>query len=163
MKKGIAFILSLLLILSTVAALALSDPDARVLEYINANVYLSRRGYISQLESEGYDRGAAADAIDSLDLDFQFIATEKGRQYYATGDGFSAKRLYKQLRYEGFTQVEASIGAVRCKPDWQEQAILRAESWLLSTSKTREEIKQILIDEGFPEKMAAYAATNASN
>ena len=70
----------------------------------------SRSGLIEQLQYEGYTAGDAANAVDSLTVDWNQQAARSARQYLDIS-GFSRSGLIEQLQYEGYTPEQAGFGA----------------------------------------------------
>ncbi|MBP3538935.1 MAG: Ltp family lipoprotein, partial [Oscillospiraceae bacterium] len=65
--------------------------------------------------------------------------------------------LIGQLEYSGFTKEEATYGADNCGTDWNEQAVLKAESYLKTMSFSREKLIGQLEYSGFTHEQAVYA------
>ena len=70
----------------------------------------SRSGLIMQLEFEGYSKGAATVAVDSLVVDWKEQASKSAENYLSFAS-FSRDGLIQQLKFEGFSQEEAEYGA----------------------------------------------------
>ena len=64
--------------------------------------------------------------------------------------------MVEQLEFEGFTHEQAVYGVDRCGADWNEQAALKAESYMGITSFSRERLIDQLEFEGFTYDQALY-------
>lgn len=73
--------------------------------------------------------------------------------------GFSYSGLINQLEYEKFTTEEATYGADNCGADWNEQAAIKAKSYLDSSSFSRDGLIKQLEYEGFTNEQAAYGVS----
>ena len=67
--------------------------------------------------------------------------------------------MIDQLKYEGFTEEEATYGADNCGADWNEQAAKKAQQYLELTSFSRSGLIDQLKYEGFTSDQAAYGVT----
>jgi protein of unknown function DUF1535 len=72
---------------------------------------------------------------------------------------FSYTGLVDQLTYEGFTSEQAVYGADHCGADWNEQAALKAASYLDMSAFSREGLIDQLEYEGFTHDQAVYGVT----
>lgn len=70
----------------------------------------SRKGLISQLEFEGFEKKVAEYAVGHIEVDWMDQAAKKARQYLDT-TSFSRSGLIDQLVFEGFTREQAQHGA----------------------------------------------------
>lgn len=70
----------------------------------------SRQKLIEQLEYEGYTADEAAEAVDSLDVNYNAEAVESAQSYLDL-TSFSRSGLIDQLEYEGYTSAQAEHGA----------------------------------------------------
>lgn len=73
--------------------------------------------------------------------------------------GFSRSGLIDQLEYEEFTTEQATFGVDNITVDWNEQAALKAESYLDLMSFSRSSLITQLEYEGFTREQAEYGAT----
>lgn len=76
---------------------------------------------------------------------------------YISGQSFSASRLKKQLKYEGYTDEEAQYGVDNCGADWNEEAAGRARLYLRSSAFSKQRLREQLEYEGFSESQIDYA------
>ena len=70
--------------------------------------------------------------------------------------GFSYTGLIGQLEYEKFTTEQATYGAENCGADWNEQAAIKAESYLDNSSFSKDSLIEQLEYEGFTHEQAVY-------
>ena len=66
--------------------------------------------------------------------------------------------LIDQLEYAGFTKEEAIYVAENCGADWKEQAAKKAESYLKTTSFSKNKLIDQLKYSGFTDEEAQYGA-----
>lgn len=85
-------------------------------------------------------------------------ALSKAKDYLSL-TAFSYTGLIDQLKYEGFTEEEATYGADNCGADWNEQAAKKAQQYLELTSFSRSGLIDQLKYEGFTSDQAAYGVT----
>ena len=83
-------------------------------------------------------------------------ALAKAQSYLKYGE-YSQKRLYAQLKYEGFTDAEAEYGVQHCGADWYEQAEKRGWHYLKSQSFSKEGLYKQLVYEEFTMDQARKA------
>lgn len=72
---------------------------------------------------------------------------------------FSHSKLIEQLKYEGFTDTEATYAADNCGANWNEQAKRAAQSYLDTMSLSRYSLIDQLIYEGFTPEQAEYGVS----
>jgi hypothetical protein len=87
----------------------------------------------------------------------QANALEKALQYLAYS-AFSRQGLIDQLKYEGFSDADATYGADSAGADWNQQAALKAQEYLDYTSFSRSGLIEQLQFEGFTLAQATYGA-----
>ena len=80
-------------------------------------------------------------------------------QDYLAYTSFSRSGLIEQLKYESFSNEEATYAADNCGADWNEQAAKKAADYLDYGSFSREGLITQLEYEGFSSEQAAYGAT----
>lgn len=85
-------------------------------------------------------------------------ALSKAKSYLAYSS-FSYKGLIEQLKYEGFSDVEATYGADNCNADWNEQARQKAKSYIEYSSFSRSGLIEQLEYEGFTRSQAEYGVS----
>lgn len=77
---------------------------------------------------------------------------------YLEFKGFSRKGLIDQLKYEGYSQEDATFAVDHISPDWNEQAAKSARSYLDFKGFSRKGLIDQLKYEGYSDKQAAYGA-----
>lgn len=82
-------------------------------------------------------------------------ALSKAKQYLSIM-AFSYSGLIGQLKYEGYTEEEATYGADNCGADWNEQAAKKAQSYIDIMSFSRQGLIDQLKYEGFTQAQAEY-------
>ena len=87
-------------------------------------------------------------------------ALKRAKEYLRSG-GFSAKSLKEQLKYEGYSNIEAQYGIDNCGANWKEQAAGRAKDYLRSSAFSRNGLLEQLLYEGFTQSQAEYGVKAA--
>jgi hypothetical protein len=87
-------------------------------------------------------------------------AVRQAKQYLGT-QGFSRRGLIDQLKFEGFTNEEATYGADNVNADWMEQSAIKAKQYLDIMGFSRGGLINQLEFEGFTNEEAAYGARAA--
>ncbi len=107
-----------------------------------------------------YTEATAAEAVDSLNVDWFSQARRSGQELIDGGMGFSPSSLYEFLVGEemgGFTPEEASAGVAGVRVDWSAEAVKAARFNLAEGLSTPETLLQDLEDEGFTPEQANEA------
>lgn len=78
---------------------------------------------------------------------------------YLSHSAFSYSGLIDQLKYEGFSEDEATYGAANCGADWNEQAAKKAQSYMSHSSFSRQRLIDQLKYEGFTQAQAEYGVS----
>jgi len=128
MKKVILSVFAGLFLIATLSSCESSDTAKKVNNAIAevtfegqaeraAKNYLSmlpfsRQGLIKQLEFEGYSSSEAANAVDSLNIDYNEQAYRAAKNYLSMMP-FSERELIQQLEFEGYTTAQAIAGVSR--------------------------------------------------
>lgn len=89
----------------------------------------------------------------------QKAALEQAKRYLDL-TAFSYEKLIDQLKYEGYSQDEASYAASTCGADWNEQALLSAKSYLNLMAFSYDGLVDQLEYDKYTADQAAYAANN---
>lgn len=84
-------------------------------------------------------------------------AREKA-QSYLSHTAFSRSGLIDQLKYEGFSEKDATWAVDDLAPNWKRQAVKKAESYLSHTAFSRSGLIDQLLYEGFTREQAGHAA-----
>lgn len=79
---------------------------------------------------------------------------------YLNVQAFSHKGLIKQLKYEGYTDAEATYAADNCGADWEKQAARAATMYLNVQAFSHQGLVKQLKYEGYSDSEATYAADN---
>jgi hypothetical protein len=69
--------------------------------------------------------------------------------------------LISQLKFSGFSEADATLGTDAQKANWNEQAALKAASYLRSSAISRESLIAQLEFSGFTKAEAEYGASKA--
>ncbi|MEV6850006.1 Ltp family lipoprotein [Actinoplanes sp. NPDC051411] len=85
-------------------------------------------------------------------------AVEKAADYLDY-TAFSRSGLIKQLKYEGFSTKDATVGVDAQKADWKEQAAKKAKEYLDYSSFSRSGLIKQLEYEGFTAAQASYGVS----
>ena len=75
---------------------------------------------------------------------------------YLDMSAFSREGLIKQLKFEGYSQKDATYGVDAQKADWNKQAAASAENYLEMSSFSRQGLIDQLVFEGFTKEQAEY-------
>ena len=84
-------------------------------------------------------------------------ALSKAKQYLSFM-AFSHSGLVDQLKYEGYTEEEATYGADNCGADWNAQAAKKARSYIDLMAFSRQGLIDQLEYDGFTQSEATYGA-----
>lgn len=85
----------------------------------------------------------------------------RSAESYLSFSSFSYTGLIDQLKYEGYTQEEATYAADNCGADWNEQAVASAKSYLSLMAFSRSGLIEQLEYEGFTHDQAVYGVDKA--
>jgi hypothetical protein len=77
---------------------------------------------------------------------------------YLDLSAFSRTGLIKQLKFEGYSEKDATYGVDAQKADWMKQAAASGENYLEMSSFSRQSLIDQLKFEGFTPEQAAYGA-----
>lgn len=90
------------------------------------------------------------------------VSQEQARrsaESYLEFSAFSRTGLIDQLKYEGFSDQDATFGVDAVNPDWNEQAAKSAASYLEFSSFSRQGLIDQLLYEGFTPEQAEYGVS----
>lgn len=76
---------------------------------------------------------------------------------YLSFTPFSKSGLIEQLKFEGFSESDASNAVNQLSVDWKSQAVLMGENYLDFTTFSRDGLIDQLKFEGFSDEEARYA------
>lgn len=85
-------------------------------------------------------------------------AVARAKQYLSVMS-FSRSGLIGQLKYEGYSEEEATYGADNCGADWNEQAAKKAQEYINLMSFSRQGLIDQLKYEGFTQSQAEYGVS----
>lgn len=85
-------------------------------------------------------------------------AVQKAKEYLRVM-AFSYSGLIEQLKYEGYTDAEATYGVNHCGADWNEQAAKKAKEYLNVMPFSRDGLIEQLEYEGFTYEQAVYGVS----
>ena len=77
---------------------------------------------------------------------------------YLDISAFSRTGLIKQLKFEGYSEKDATYGVDAQKADWMKQAAASGENYLEMSSFSRDGLVQQLKFEGFTQEQAEFGA-----
>jgi hypothetical protein len=80
---------------------------------------------------------------------------------YLSISGFSYSGLIEQLKFEQFSDEEATYAADNCGADWNEEAAKKANTYLSISSFSRDSLIDQLKFDGFTQEQAEYAVNAA--
>ena len=98
-------------------------------------------------------------ALEGCEADWNQEALQALQAYLQIAP-FSQTSMHDQLMFEDFTQEEILYALENCNVVWEEQALLRAQQ-MLEEGTAAEDLKELLLWEGFTEEQAQYAITKA--
>lgn len=82
-------------------------------------------------------------------------------QNYLDMSAFSREGLIKQLKFEGYTEKDATFAVDTIKPNWKKQAAESAENYLDMTAFSRAGLIKQLEFEGYTEAQAVFGVNQA--
>jgi hypothetical protein len=103
----------------------------------------------------------AADADDKPAAPKETKAQENARESaesYLDLSAHSRSGLIKQLKFEGFSEKDATYGVDAQHADWKKQAAASAEAYLDMSAFSRSGLIQQLMFEGYTREQATYGA-----
>jgi hypothetical protein len=137
--------------------------------YLSDGQGFSEQGLLQQLTSsagDGFTQSDAEFAIQYLSPDWDQQAVDAAQGYLSDGQGFSEQGLLQQLTSSagnGFTQSQAEFAIQHLSPDWDQQAVDAAKSYMSDGQGfSRSSLIQQLTSSygsGFTEAQAEYAAS----
>ena len=131
------------------------EPASFVFELISVNTHDEKYREESKEEANADPEPEPED-----ELTFGQINALLSAESYLSFAGFSYEGLINQLKYEGYTDDEATYAADKCGADWNKQALRSADSYLSFTAFSYSGlINQLKFDKYTPEQ-ATYAADN---
>ncbi len=111
-------------------------------------------------QTKAKDKSAKAEKAKS-DAPKETAGQENARESaesYLDFSAFSRSGLIKQLKFEGYSEKDATYGVDAQKADWMKQAAASAENYLEMSSFSRAGLIQQLKFEGFTQEQAEFGA-----
>lgn len=131
----------------------INNPECTYLDVILDKYKVTCRVNIGNLEN-----GISSIPEGATDKEIEII---KAAQSYVGSCNMSYDGVVQQLEFEGYNNREAVYGADNCGADWNEQAALKAKSYLDGFNFTRDDmIRQLEEGEQFTYEQAVYGADN---
>ena len=72
---------------------------------------------------------------------------------------FSRSGLIEQLKFEGFSETDATYGVDALNADWNEQAAKKAADYLDMTAFSHSGLVEQLVFDGFTQEQAEYGVS----
>lgn len=101
------------------------------------------------------DSGSSESAVD----DTPEAALEEAKSYLRSS-AFSRSGLIEQLKYEGYSEENATYAVDNVGADWAEQALLAAQDYVDVTAISNEHLYNMMSYEGFTDDQTDYAMAN---
>ena len=96
-------------------------------------------------------------ALEYLDIDWNQEALKKAKEYCKHKIGFSKVKLKAQLLFDHFTEEEADFALSHIHVNWIEQAKIVAKEYMEDGVSSKEDLIDVLMNEGFTKKEAEKA------
>lgn len=107
-------------------------------------------------KTEGVPVTKGKEPTNSPETLSQKNAVKKAKDYL-NYSSFSRSGLVEQLKFEGFSEEDATYAVSKIDVDWKEQAVKKAKDYLEYSSFSRTSLIKQLEFEGFSEEEATYA------
>ena len=121
-------------------------------------MHLSQTELSQMLSVENIDSEDAKFALEYLDIDWNQEARKKAKEYCKHKIGFSKVKLKAQLLFDHFTEEEADFALSHIHVNWIEQAKIVAKEYMEDGVSSKEDLIDVLMNEGFTKKEAEKAA-----
>ena len=121
-------------------------------------MHLSQTELLQMLSVENIDSEDAKFALEYLDIDWNQEARKKAKEYCKHKIGFSKVKLKAQLLFDHFTEEEADFALSHIHVNWVEQAMIVAKEYMEDGVSSKEDLIDVLMNEGFTKKEAEKAA-----
>ena len=121
-------------------------------------MHLSQTELSQMLSVENIDSEDAKFALEYLDIDWNQEARKKAKEYCKHKIGFSKVKLKAQLLFDHFTEEEADFALSHIHVNWVEQAMIVAKEYMEDGVSSKEDLIDVLMNEGFTKKEAEKAA-----
>ena len=120
-------------------------------------MHLSQTELLQMLTVENIDLEDAKFAIEYLNIDWNQEARKKAKEYCKHKIGFSKEKLKAQLLFDRFTEEEADFAVSHINANWIEQAEIVAKEYMEDGVSSKEDLIDVLMNEGFTKKEAEKA------
>lgn len=118
---------------------------------------LSQTELLQMLTVENINLEDAEFALEYLDIDWNQEARKKAKEYCKHKIGFSKVKLKAQLLFDHFTEEEADFALSHIHVNWIEQAKIVAKEYMEDGVSSKEDLIDVLMNEGFTKKEAEKA------
>ena len=118
---------------------------------------LSQTELLQMLTVENINLEDAKFALEYLDIDWNQAARKKAKEYCKHKIGFSKVKLKAQLLFDHFTEEEADFALSHIHVNWVEQAKIVAKEYMEDGVSAKEDLIDVLMNEGFTKKEAEKA------
>ena len=118
---------------------------------------LSQTELLQMLTVENINLEDAKFALEYLDIDWNQSARKKAKEYCKHKIGFSKVKLKAQLLFDHFTEEEADFALSHIHVNWVEQAKIVAKEYMEDGVSSKEDLIDVLMNEGFTKKEAEKA------
>ena len=118
---------------------------------------LSQTELLQMLTVENINLEDAKFALEYLDIDWNQEARKKAKEYCKHKIGFSKVKLKAQLLFDHFTEEEADFALSHVNVNWIEQAEIVAKEYMEDGVSSKEDLIDVLMNEGFTKKEAEKA------
>lgn len=118
---------------------------------------LSQTELLQMLTVENINLEDAKFALEYLDIDWNQAARKKAKEYCKHKIGFSKVKLKAQLLFDHFTEEEADFALSHIHVNWVEQAKIVAKEYMEDGVSSKEDLIDVLMNEGFTKKEAEKA------
>lgn len=137
-----------------------------VLVAIGAVVFFGSVSSWSDGQPSSTPNDPVTELVEAVDdsFDNESSGQENAREQavnYLDSQAFSRKGLIEQLKYEGYSRLDAVYAADNVRVDWYEQAALKAKSYLDAQSFSRSGLLDQLLYEGFTRAQAEHGVSVA--
>ena len=120
-------------------------------------MHLSQTELLQMLTVENINLEDAKFALEYLDIDWNQEARKKAKEYCKHKIGFSKVKLKAQLLFDHFTEEEADFALSHIHVNWVEQAKIVAKEYMEDGISSKEDLIDVLMNEGFTKKEAEKA------
>ena len=118
---------------------------------------LSQTELLQMLTVENINLEDAKFALEYLEIDWNQEARKKAKEYCKHKIGFSKVKLKAQLLFDHFTEEEADFALSHIHVNWVEQAKIVAKEYMEDGVSSKEDLIDVLMNEGFTKKEAEKA------